>query len=79
MPKLIVILTAIILSSACSCKSVATKVLIPPKPDYPNISASELLCLDPEAYTKLVINDVTCKADNKKLRRLIDTHNQGVK
>lgn len=57
--KKLILVAAIILSSACASNPVAVvaKLPIPPRPDMPAIASTDLMCISDDTYRTLVTRD----------------------
>lgn len=62
------LLAATIFLSSCSF---AVKLPLPPQPDYPTVTASELQCLSDTAYESLVRRDKLKSAHIERLENII--------
>ena len=70
---LALVAATIFLSGCCSTVSELPNLSakIPPEPQYPSVSASELSCLTQEAYEALVTRDVMCRERIRTLEDII--------
>lgn len=71
-------LSAIILASLSACETVPTvaPLILPPIPIYPLISESELDCMSPEAYTRLVRRAVLAESHIETIHAAVNAYNK---
>ena len=77
MRKLILIPLIVLISISCANRvPVSVALPLPPALELPSINVTELQCLSPEAYARLVNRDIVQTERRATLRSIIETTHQ---